>query len=263
MILLVVPLGVAVDELFALLEPAGDDSAAADLADVVVPRQSADLHEERLVRVGRRRRDLVDDGLEKGVHALVGLGQVVDKPAGQSGAVEDREVGLLVRGAQFEEQVERFFKRPFGVGVGPVNLVDDDNGPKSHRQSAGEHVAGLRHGAFVGVHQKQDRVDHREDAFHLAGEVGVSRRVDDVDQVVMPLHGAVLRRDGDAPFLFQLAAVHDALFLLTASAEGLSRTEDRVDEGRLAVVDVGHDCHVADLINRKHETTLQFLNARG
>ena len=137
----------------------------------------------------------LDDGLEEGVHALVRVVvQVADDPALEGRAVEHGEVGLIVGGAQFEEEVEGLVEGAVRVGVGPVDLVDDHDGAQAQAQRPHEHVAGLRHGALVGVDQQQHRVDHGEHPLHLAGEVGVAGRVDDVDEVAAPLHGAVLGR---------------------------------------------------------------------
>ena len=51
-----------------------------------------------------------------------------------------------------------------------------------------QHEAGLRQRPLRGVDQQQDAVDHRQRALDLAAEVGVARRVDDVD-----LHAVVDR----------------------------------------------------------------------
>ena len=117
---------------------------------------------------------------------LLVLVEVADDPALEAGAVEHGEVELLVGGAQLDEEVEGLVEGAVRVGVGPVGLVDDDDGPQAEAQRPHEHVAGLRHGAFVGVHQQQHRVDHAEHALDLAGEVGVAGRVDDVDEVAAP-----------------------------------------------------------------------------
>ena len=68
--------------------------------------------------------------------------------------------------------------------VGAVDLVDDNDdagGPAPARLL--QHEARLRHGAFGGVHQQDNAVDHLEHALHLAAEVGVARGIDDVDLV--------------------------------------------------------------------------------
>ena len=63
------------------------------------------------------------------------------------------------------------------------------------------------------------RVDHRQHALDLAAEIGVSRRVDDVDAVVVPADRRVLREDRDAAFALELVRVHDALLRRLARVE--------------------------------------------
>ncbi len=182
---------------------------------------------------------------------LLVLVDVVDDPALEAGAVEHREVELLVVGAQLDEEVEGLVQRARRIGVGPVGLVDDDDGPQPEAERPHEHVARLRHGALVGVDQQQHRVDHAEHALDLAAEVGVAGRVDDVDQVVLPLHGAVLGADGDAALALEVVAVHHALVDVGVLAEHVRGAEDAVDQRGLAVIDVGDDGEVADLVERR------------
>ena len=61
-----------------------------------------------------------------------------------------------------------------------------------------ENEARLRHGALEGIDQQQDTVGHLEHALDLATEVGVARRVDDVDLHVLVADGDILGEDGDA-----------------------------------------------------------------
>ena len=214
-----------------------------------------------------------DDGLEQVAHAargqlgahgrreLAAVGQmrlavallaavlldVVDDPALEARAVEHGKVELLVGGAQLDEQVEGGVEGARRVGVGPVGLVDDHDGPQPQAQRAHEHVAGLGHGTFVGVDQQEHRVDHAEHAFDLAAEVGVTGGVDDVDEVVLPLDGAVLAADRDAALALEVVAVHDAFLDVGVLAKHAGGAEDGVDQGGLAVVDVGDDGEVADV----------------
>ncbi len=251
---------------------------AADTPDVVAPGKRAHLHQEGCVLVDARGRDLGDDRLEEVVHARVGelleqrrgestavdemllalvllflvLVQVVDDPALETGPVEHGEVELLVVRAEFDEEVEGLVEGSRRVGVGPVGLVDDDDRPQPEPERPHEHVAGLRHGALVGVDQEQHRVDHAEHALDLATEVGVAGRVDDVDQVVLPLHRAVLGADGDAALALEVVAVHHALVDVRVLPEDVSGAEDAVDQGRLAVIDVGDDGEIADLADGVH-----------
>ena len=60
------------------------------------------------------------------------------------------------------------------------------------------------------------------------------------------MDGRVLGQDGDAALPFQLVRIHDALDDGLVGAEGAGLAEHGVDEGGLAVVDVGDDGDIAD-----------------
>jgi hypothetical protein len=87
---------------------------------------------------------------------------------------------------------------PVRVGVGAVDLVDAEDRLQAHLQRLGQHELGLRHDAFLGVDQQDAAVHHAEDALHLAAEVGVAGRVDDVDArlagLAVPEHEVHLAR---------------------------------------------------------------------
>ena len=52
-----------------------------------------------------------------------------------------------------------------------------------------------------------------QDALDLAAEVGVARRVDDVDLGAADLEGDVLGQDGDAALAFQIVGIEDQAVL--------------------------------------------------
>ena len=69
------------------------------------------------------------------------------------------------------------------------------------------------------------------------------------------MNGGVLGEDGDALLALELAGVHDALarvLLGRAGAEGPGLPQHRVDKSRLAVVDVGDDGDVAQILAHSH-----------
>ena len=112
--------------------------------------------------------------------------------------------------------------------------------------------AGLRQRPFARVDEQEDAVDHRQPALDLAAEVGVARRVDDVDlDVAVPDRG-VLGEDRDALLALQVHRVHHALRDVLVLAERAGLPEHRVDERRLAVVDVRDDGDVADVAAEGH-----------
>src|SRR3546814_1248879 len=88
-------------------------------------------------------------------------------------------------------------------------------------------------------------------------------RVDDVDAVALPGDGGVLGQDRDATFLFLVVAVHHALGEHGAFGERARLLEQAVDEGGLAMVDVGDDGDVAEAFdghdgNRSEEHTSEL-----
>ena len=111
-----------------------------------------------------------------------------------------------------------------------------------------QHEARLGHGALECVDDEQRAVGHVQHAFNLAAEIGMARRVDDVDLHVFIGNGNVLGKDGDAAFTFLVVAVEHALGHLLVLAEDAGRVQQAVDDGRFAVVDVRDDGHVADVL---------------
>ena len=82
--------------------------------------------------------------------------------------------------------------------------------------------------------------------------------IDNVDLGAAVVHGGVLGQDGDAALALDVAGVHHAvngLLILVISAALL---EHLVDQGGLAVVNVGNDGNVANVILRYHKK-LPFL----
>ena len=65
--------------------------------------------------------------------------------------------------------------------VSAVNLVDNNDRTQAKRKRLASHKLGLRHRAFSGINEQDDPVDHRKDPLHLATEIGVAGRIDDIN----------------------------------------------------------------------------------
>ena len=84
-------------------------------------------------------------------------------------------------------------------------------GCRPHSSALREHEPRLRHRPFGGVDQHQRAVGHPQHALDLAAEVGVARRVDDVDLHALVVDGDVLGQDRDAALALQVVGVEDAV----------------------------------------------------
>ena len=131
--------------------------------------------------------------------------------------------------------------------IGAVDLVDDDDGLEPHLERLRHHEFGLRQRALGGVDQHQRAVNHVEDALDLAAEIGVARRVDDVDARAGPDDRGHLGEDGDAALALEVVRIHGALRHALILAEGARLLEQPVDKGGLPMVDMGDDGDIAEL----------------
>lgn len=108
-----------------------------------------------------------------------------------------RKVELILVRAEIGEEVEAFVERAVGLGIGLVDLVQNDDGAQAKRERLRGHELRLGHRPLGGIHEQNDTVYHRQDALHLAAEIGVARRVDDVDPRRLPLDRGRLGENGD------------------------------------------------------------------
>ena len=188
-------------------------------------------------------------------------GCVGARDAGPTGRVQRRQPQRVLGGlggfvveirCDVEQQVVAGLDHLGDARVGPVGLVDDENHRKMRGQRLAQHEPRLRQRALGRVDQQQHPVHHGQPALHLTAEVGVAGGVDHVDDRdgpvrVMAVHGGVLGQDGDALFLLEVTAVHHAfLGVVTAVVQRPGLPQHRVDQGGLAVVDVGDDGDVTE-----------------
>ena len=146
------------------------------------------------------------------------------------------------------KQIEGLIQRPVRAGAGPVHLVDDHDRFETARERLLGHEPGLRHRSVHGIDQDQHGVHHRQDALDLPAEIGVARRIDDVDPVAAPAQGGILREDGDPSFALEIVAVHDSFGRRRALTERPGLLQQTVHQGRLAVIDMGDDGDIAEFI---------------
>jgi hypothetical protein len=120
-----------------------------------------------------------------------------------------------------------------------------------------EHEAGLGHGPLRRVHEEEHAVRHAEHALDLAAEVGVAGGVDQVDLDrlargrVEVVDGDVLREDRDAALALQGVGVEQGVLGHLAVAEVAALAQQGVHQRRLAVIDVGNDGNIPDVVSHR------------
>ena len=129
--------------------------------------------------------------------------------------------------------------------IRPVDLVDSDDYTMTELERLGENEASLRHRAFGCIHEQDNTVDHLQNALDLTAEIGMARRIDDIDLRIFVVNGGVLGENGDPAFTLQIVGVHDALDDLLILTVYAALLEHLVHERCLAVVDVGDDGNVS------------------
>ena len=154
---------------------------------------------------------MLQDRFEQRDDVLVFIIWLITHDSLTGDAVEDREVQLFVGRVQIEEQIVNLVDDLIGPFVLLVDLVDQENRAQAAFQTLLEHEARLRHRSFAGIHQQDDGVDRLDDPFNLGGKIRVTRSIDDIDFVILVRHRTVLGVNCNAPFPFQIVAVHNAV----------------------------------------------------
>jgi hypothetical protein len=240
------------DDLLPGHEPAAPDAADAEPADIARIVERADLQLQRRFRIARRRRHPRQYGLEQRPQIGAGGLGIERRVAMQRGRVDDREVELLLVRPEPVEELESLVDHPLGARTRTVDLVDHDDRLQTLRERLASDEARLRHRTLDRVDQQQHAIDHRQDALDLPTEISVAGRIDDVDVRSAVLDRAVLGEDRDPSLALEVVAVHDALGHVLVRGERARLAQELVDQGGLAVVDMGDDGDVAELPGGGH-----------
>ena len=145
--------------------------------------------------------------------------------------------------------------------VGAVHLVHDEDDGEARLECLAQHEPGLGERALARVDEQEHTIDHREAALDLTAEVRVAGGVDDVDLHPAVADRDVLREDRDALLALEVVRVQDPVVDLLVVPERARLPEHGVDQRGLAVVDVGNNCHIAEIISlgaRGHEPSLEL-----
>jgi hypothetical protein len=213
-----------------------DEAKQHDHAHVVVEPGIDHQGLERRLGIALRRRDALDDRFQHVVDALPGLGAGADRILrGNADHVLD-----LVDGA-------------LGLRRGKVDLVQHRNDGDAELRGGVAVRHGLRFHSLGCVHHEERALARGERARHFVREIHVAGRVDEVQVVLAPVARLVAQRrglglDGDAALALEIHRVEDLAFHL-ARRQASGALDDAVGERGFAVVDVGDDGEVADVVH--------------
>ena len=231
----------------ALLDLAIHDPADGETADVGRSVEVGDPCLQGCIGVVARWRDVLGDRFEQRRKVVAQVVEIQRGLAVAGNGVHDGEVDLVFVGIDIEEQVLDFSYDLGHAGIGPIDLVDDQDNWQVALQRLAEHEPSLGEWTFAGIDQQENAVDHGEGSFDLATKVGVTWCVDHVDLDAVPSDGGVLRQDGDAFFLLEVHRVHDAFVNGLMGAEGTRLMQHAIDQRGLAMINVSNNCHVSNI----------------
>ena len=132
------------------------------------------------------------------------------------------------------------------VGGGEVDLVqagDDFEVVLDSKEAVGQ---GLCLDPLRRVHDEHHPLASRQRAGHLVAEIDVTGRVDQVDDVTLPVDPHVLGLDGDAPLPLDVHRV-EVLLAHVAGVDRPGQFQDPIRQRRLAVVDVSYHREITNL----------------
>ena len=182
-------------------------------------------------------------------------------PTVQTRCVHNGEIQLIFAGTQLVEQIKGGIDHIVRARARAVNFIDHHNRLQTQGQCFFGDKASLWHGAFHRVNEQHHAVDHGQSALNLAPKVGVSRGVHDVDVSAFPADRTVFGQDGDATLFFQIIVVHDPFGHFFIGSKGARLAQQLVDQGGLAMVHVGNDGNVANLLGHAGFSKRDFISS--
>ncbi|MNJ38137.1 hypothetical protein D3C77_329780 [compost metagenome] len=192
---------------------------------------------QRGVDVALGRRQACDDGFQHVLDADARLGRAQDG----------------VRGVDADDVLD-LGAHALGLGGGQVDLIQDRHDLVVVVDGLIDVGQGLGLDPLRGVHHQDRALAGGQRPADLIGEVDVSRRVHQVEHIVVPVLGRVvqahgLRLDGDAALLLDVHVIENLLGHF-ARGQAARELDQAVGQGRLAVVDMGDHREVADAFDR-------------
>ena len=165
--------------------------ADADTAHIFVIINGTDQYLGFSVRVALRRRNMLDNCFKKRLHILAVFAKLQHGNTGFRGGIDERTVKLFVGSVQIDQKLQHLVDDFIRACFRPVNFINADDNGQFQFQRFFQNKFCLRHRAFKSVDNEDNAVYHLEDTFNFTAEVGMSRRIDNINFCVLIKYGGV------------------------------------------------------------------------
>ena len=168
---------------------------------------------------------------------------------------------MLIGGVQRDEQIKNQIEDLVRRRIIAIDLIDNHDRLGTRFEGFAEHKPRLSLRTICGIDDQKNAVDHVHDAFDFAAKIGMPRRINDVDVVIVVFERSVLGLDGDTLFALQVHGVHDPFFrrlgLIGAERPGLF--QQTIHQRGLAMINMGDNCNVSDMLHRSQPSRVMCL----
>ncbi len=227
------------------------DSQPAEIRRVI---DSGHEHLKWSIHLARRCGNVLDDRIEQRRQIDWRYIEIHRCDSVTRGCVYHRSIELRFVSLEFDEKIEHFVVNTKRVSSGPVDLIDDDNWSALQLECFSKDEACLRHWPVESVDDEQHSIHHAKNSLDLTAEVGVTRRVDDVDLRAPPSHRSVLGENRNAALTLEWIRVEHALHDDLIFSERACLAEHLVYQRGLTVIDVRDDSDVSDFLRVLHSS---------
>ena len=205
------------------------------------------LHSNRPVWLAIGCGNFLDNGIQqrRHIHRVV-FGSIARVPI-HSRSKHNGKIKLLIAGFKLNHQVEHFVNHFVRTCTRAVNFVDHNHDAQPQRKSMLKHETRLRHGAFKRVNNKQRAISHVQHALHFTAEIGMARRIDNINLHIAVIDSDIFRKNGNAAFTFLVVAIKNPFFYLLICTKCSHCVQQAVDKCCFPVVYVRNNCHITDV----------------
>ena len=252
---------VADNDFLILLDSAALNATDSNSTNKLVVIDGGNQHLEGLFRLYLGGGNVIQNGFKQRLQ--IGADNVgrIRSSTLTAGAEQHGRIKLILGGVQIQQKFQNLIHNLVDTLVGTIDLINHNDNTMTQLQSFAQNKTGLRHGAFGGIHQQNNAVDHLQNTFNLAAKVGVARGINNINFGVFILDSRVFCQNGNSALSFQVIGIHHAIDHRLILAVDTALFEHLIHQRRFTVVDVGNDSNISQIIaNHCHIPPNIFFN---